>query len=190
MRRLATLALGGVILAGAAPAQELPAGDAARGEPLVAKCRTCHGSDGISKLVVAPNIAGEPEAYLAAQILAFRHGLRSNEMMNIVVKDLTDQEIADLAAWYAAKKPVATLTAPAEGAPELCVACHGADGISVIEEAPHLAGDSEMYISEQLLAFRDGTRASDAMSGIAQELTDEDIRAVAKWYAAVRLQVE
>ena len=190
MKTALTLALGGLLLAGSALAQELPAGDAAHGETLIAKCRTCHGADGIAKLIIAPNIAGEPEAYLAAQMAAFRDGTRQNEMMSVVVKTLTDQDIADMAAWYASQSVVATLNADPSGAPELCVSCHGADGISVVEDAPHLAGDSAMYLAAQIEALRDGSRPSEVMNAIAADLTDEEIAAAAAWYSEIKLSVE
>ena len=190
MRSFLKLAFGGVFLAGAAVAQEFPAGDPARGETLVGKCRTCHGSDGIAKLVVAPHIAGEPEAYLAAQLAAFRDGARRNEMMSVVVKDLSDQDIADLAAWYASHPVVANFADDPGGAPELCVACHGEAGIAEQDDTPHLAGDSAMYLDAQLNAFRDGSRESEVMNVIAADLTDADIKAAVDWYTRVQLNVE
>lgn len=185
-----TMALGGLMLAGSAIAQDLPSGDPSHGETLIAKCRTCHGSDGIAKLVIAPNIAGEPESYLAAQMIAFREGVRKNEMMSIVVKGLADQDIADMAAWYASQTVVATLDADPSGAPELCVACHGANGISEVEDVPYLAGDSAMYLEAQLQAFRDGSRVNEVMNAIAADLTDDDIAAAVDWYSKVSLAVE
>ncbi len=79
------------------------AGDAAKGGKIAAvKCSACHGIDGLSKLPQAPNIAGQVEQYLVEQIQAFRNGARKNEMMTLVVKPLSDSEVADLAAYYAA----------------------------------------------------------------------------------------
>jgi cytochrome c553 len=76
------------------------AGDAAAGRKKAVMCQTCHGLDGISKIPEAPSLAGQPEMYLAAQLKAFRSGARTNEMMSTVSKGLSDQDIADLAAWY------------------------------------------------------------------------------------------
>jgi cytochrome c553 len=78
------------------------AGSIAAGRQKAQQCQTCHGLDGLSKLPDAPNIAGSPEPYLARQLNAFRKGERKNEMMSIVVQPLSDQDIADLAAYYAA----------------------------------------------------------------------------------------
>ena len=94
-------------------------------------------------------------------------------MMSVVAAGLSDQQIADVAAWYAAQ--AATAVPPPgfdpAGAPEACVACHGADGIAVIAEAPNLAGENTIYIDTQLKAFRSGKRVSDIMTPIAEAST-------------------
>lgn len=78
------------------------AGDAAAGRRKAQQCQTCHGLDGLSKLPQAPNLAGQPEPYLVKALNDFRHGVRNNEMMSIVIKQLSDADVADLAAYYAA----------------------------------------------------------------------------------------
>ncbi|MGE0752728.1 MAG: cytochrome c [Variibacter sp.] len=78
------------------------AGDIKAGRQKALQCQTCHGLDGLSKLPDAPNIAGSPEPYLVKQLDAFRKGERKNEMMSVVAQPLSDQDIADLAAYYAA----------------------------------------------------------------------------------------
>jgi cytochrome c553 len=80
----------------------LAAGNVAAGRQKANACQTCHGLDGLSKMPDAPNIAGDPEEYLVRQLTAFRKGERKNEMMSIVVQPLSDQDVADLAAYYAA----------------------------------------------------------------------------------------
>jgi len=77
------------------------AADAKAGRALAAQCQVCHGLDGIAKIPIAPHLAGESEIYLQSQLKAFRSGKREHEIMTVVAKDLSDQEIADLAAWYA-----------------------------------------------------------------------------------------
>jgi cytochrome c553 len=76
------------------------AADAKAGRAIAAKCQVCHGLDGVAKIPIAPHLAGESEIYLQTQLKAFRSGKREHEMMTVVAKDLSDQEIADLAAWY------------------------------------------------------------------------------------------
>ena len=78
------------------------AGDMAAGRRKAVRCQTCHGLDGISKLPEAPNLAGQPQPYLVKSLKDYRTGTRSNELMTLVVKELDDQDIADLAAFYAA----------------------------------------------------------------------------------------
>lgn len=76
------------------------AADPAAGRKVAARCQACHGIDGLAKLPIAPNLAGESAGYLSTQLKAFKDGKRENAMMTVVVKDLTDEQIADVAAWY------------------------------------------------------------------------------------------
>lgn len=76
------------------------AADAKAGRKKAQMCAACHGIDGISKMPMAPNIAGSPAMYLEKQIKAFRSEERKDETMNVVAKPLSDADIADLAAWY------------------------------------------------------------------------------------------
>ncbi len=99
--RGAAIALFGVLwvcaLCGAAAA-----GDVKAGRQEAAKCAVCHGLDGLAKIAEAPNLAGQNENYLIKQLEAFKDGERNNEMMSIVIKDLTQSDIEDLAAYYSA----------------------------------------------------------------------------------------
>jgi cytochrome c553 len=78
------------------------AADVAAGRRKALQCQTCHGLDGLSKLPEAPHLAGQPERYLVKSLDDYRKGLRKHDMMTLVAKDLTDQDVADLAAYYAA----------------------------------------------------------------------------------------
>jgi cytochrome c553 len=69
----------------------------------------CHGPNGISTAPDAPNIAGQPAIYLAAQLRAYRSGARKHEVMAVMAKPLTDDDIQNLAAWYASIRIEATL---------------------------------------------------------------------------------
>lgn len=77
------------------------AADAKAGRKKAQMCAACHGIDGISKMPMAPNIAGSPAMYLEKQMKSFRSEERKDETMNVVAKPLSDADIADLAAWYA-----------------------------------------------------------------------------------------
>jgi cytochrome c553 len=77
------------------------AGDAKAGRAKAeAFCGVCHGVDGLAKIPEAPNLAGQSETYLTEQITAFKSGERKNEMMSVVVQDLSDTDIENLAAYY------------------------------------------------------------------------------------------
>ena len=81
--------------------QTAMAGDAAAGKSRAAACAACHGANGISSNEIWPNLAGQKETYLAAQIKAFRDGDRKNPMMAPMAAGLSDADIANLAAYYA-----------------------------------------------------------------------------------------
>lgn len=96
-RTLGRIAVAILLLATAAPSA---AGDVAAGRRKAIACQACHGLDGLSKLPDAPHLAGQPERYLVKSLDEYRKGVRKNELMSIVVKDLSDQDIADLASYY------------------------------------------------------------------------------------------
>jgi cytochrome c553 len=84
-------------------------GDRAAGRSRAEACVQCHGANGISVLPNAPNLAGQPEAYMVEQLRQFRSGRRPSEVMGVIAKPLADRDIDDLAAWYAAITVEATL---------------------------------------------------------------------------------
>ena len=94
MKRLA------VALIALAAASGAMAGDPAAGKAKSATCSACHGADGISPNPLWPNLAGQKEQYLVKQIKAFRDGTRQDPSMAPMVKNLTDADIEDLAAYY------------------------------------------------------------------------------------------
>ena len=77
-------------------------GDAKAGRQKAEVCAVCHGLDGLAKIPEAPNLAGQSEGYLIEQITAFKSGERKNEMMSVVVQDLSPTDIENLAAYYSA----------------------------------------------------------------------------------------
>lgn len=101
MTRLAPLF--GLLLWGLAGLMPFPASaqDASSGKAKAGMCATCHGPTGLSQLPNAPHLAGQPAIYLVEQLKNYRSGKRPNEVMAVIAKPLTDQEIDDLAAWYA-----------------------------------------------------------------------------------------
>ena len=82
----------------------LAAGDKAAGRKKARMCAVCHGIDGVGKRPDVPHIAGESNIYLKHQLEAFRSGKRQHREMSIVAGGLSDEDIADLIAWYSAIK--------------------------------------------------------------------------------------
>jgi len=79
-------------------------GDAANGEQLAATCAACHGADGNSAIPANPKLAGQYESYLVYALKAYRSGARQNAIMAGFAAALTDQEMADLAAWFSSQE--------------------------------------------------------------------------------------
>jgi cytochrome c553 len=104
MRRLERVVVVLVTAAGAAFAADDDAGR----RLATTTCASCHGANGLSVRPDAPNLAGQPADYLAAQLRAYRAGTRRNEVMSVVAKPLTDEQVAALAAWFAAIRVEAT----------------------------------------------------------------------------------
>jgi cytochrome c553 len=95
-------ALAGAALALLAAA--VPAADVSVGRQKAQSCAVCHGALGLSVTPDAPNLAGQPELYLATQLRAYRSGKRAHEVMAVMAKPLSDDDIGALAAWYASLK--------------------------------------------------------------------------------------
>lgn len=81
------------------------AGDAEKGKAKSATCAACHGANGISMIPNYPNLAGQKELYLVEQLKAFRDGIRKNPVMAPMAANLSDDDIADLAAFYSKLNP-------------------------------------------------------------------------------------
>ena len=97
--------IAGVLLcAGAAQAR-----DPVAGQKLAGMCAACHGQNGLSTLPNAPHLAGQPAIYVVEQLKNYRNGSRKNEVMAVIAKPLTDEQIDDLAAWYASIQITATV---------------------------------------------------------------------------------
>lgn len=93
-----------------------------------------------------------------------------------------------LATLFAIAPARAADLAAGERKARACVACHGADGISVQPNVPHLAGQPALYVAEQLRQFRSGRRPNEVMAVIAKPLADADIDDLAAWYEAIRIE--
>lgn len=193
----------------AAPAPVAPA-TVAKGDPAKALklanevCGACHGMDGNSATPIYPSLAGQHPEYTAKQLRDFRSGARRNAIMAPNVAKLTDDDILNLAAFYAAQQPKPRLAKNAElvaaglrlymggnagsGVPA-CAACHGPAGAGIPAQFPRLAGQHAKYVESQLRHFRSGARANDGgrmMQVIARKLTDQEMKAVAEYVSGLR----
>jgi cytochrome c553 len=98
------------LAAAAFAAGNAAAADATAGKKKAAgTCAVCHGIDGLSKNPEAPNLAGDNADYLVKQLNAFKNGERKNEMMSIIAQSLGDDDVANVAAWYASLKVTVTM---------------------------------------------------------------------------------
>jgi cytochrome c553 len=79
---------------------------------------------------------------------------------------------------------------PGRAKAQPCTPCHGARGISVAPDAPHLAGQPRLYVEQQLKAFRSGARRHEVMNIVAKPLSDGDIAALAEWYASIPIEAK
>jgi len=102
----ASLCLLAVAFLGSSPAH---AADPAAGKKKASACAVCHGLDGLSKNPDAPNLAGDSADYIVKQLKAFRDGTRQNDQMSIMAQGLSDDDMANLAAWYSSIKVTATM---------------------------------------------------------------------------------
>ncbi|HUP98190.1 MAG TPA: cytochrome c [Usitatibacter sp.] len=78
---------------------------------------------------------------------------------------------------------------PGRAKAQACVPCHGTQGLSVMPDAPHLAGQPRIYLEQQLKDFRSGKRRHEVMNVIAKPLSDADLAALAEWYASIEVEV-
>jgi cytochrome c553 len=167
-----------------------------RGATLALRCTMCHGERGMSD-ANSPNLAGQYASVVYKQLIDFQTGARTNAVMSPMAVNLSDQDMRDLAAYYAslprppAQRKVSASLAPAivaHGAPMRnvppCAACHG--GIDQKAGSPWLDGLPAAYTKAQLMAFRSGARTNDidaVMRNVARNMSDEEIEEAASYYA-------
>ncbi len=152
-------------------------------------CGACHGVNGVSIQATIPNLAGQKSGYIKQQVIAMRDGDRKNHQMIEVVKNLTDQQIVSLADYFSNQQSMKVgateVNQQGRNIRSACISCHGIKGITVNEEWPNIAGQKKDYLQNQLMAFRDGSRYGPSMKVIANELTVDQIKAVAEYYSQV-----
>lgn len=165
-------------------------------------CAACHTADGSRGAPANPIIQGQHAEYLAKQLTEFKSGVRNNAIMKGMAATLSDEDIKNVAAFYASKqaKPgfaknkdtvqlgekiyrggIADRSIPA------CASCHSPNGAGLPVQYPRLAGQHSDYTEAQLTAFRAGTRTNNAqMTGVAAKMNDREIKAVSDYIAGLR----
>lgn len=175
-------------------------GDAKAGEAKAAVCAACHGAKGNSAVPAWPKLAGQGAVYTYTQLKQFKSGARNNAIMAGQVAALSDQDMQDLAAYFAAQDAtpgVASKDAVAIGEKlyragaadrglPACSSCHGPAGAgNPAAGYPHVGGQHAEYNAAQLNAYRKGERKAGTngqmMAEIAAKLTDEEIAALASY---------
>lgn len=185
--RAATLLMAATMLAPAAFAE----GDAEQGRQLGFTCLGCHGIEGQRNAYPSfrvPRLGGQGLGYIENALRAYRDGTRPHPTMHAQASSLTDNDIENLLAWLE-ESGTATDVATAEQvsalpAAGICITCHGADSTGVVPQPPVLAGQHSDYLVHALTQYKDGTRSGNVMVAFAAPLTDEDIRAISKYYAS------
>ncbi len=198
MKNYLAITMSLLILTAFAPAQA--GGDPEAGKVKSASCAACHGADGNSVNPEWPKLAGQHEGYLVQQLLYFSDGERDNAIMKGMVTGLSDQDRADLGAYYASQQVTYGTADPAlvelgeliyrggnaESGVAPCMGCHGPTGSgNPAANYPALHGQHAKYVENQLHGFAEGNRINEnsikMMQIIASRMTNKEIRAVASY---------
>lgn len=181
-------------------------GSAEAGKVKSVTCSACHGADGNSINPEWPNLAGQHEGYLLRQLQAFKSGARQNPLMGPQAMTLSDEDMADLAAFFSQQSPKGGVADPElvpagerlyrggnlEANIAACTGCHGPAGRGNPEASyPALQGQQSGYVVAQLKAYREGSRKTDAnmnqmMRNVAARMTDAEMQAVASYIQGLR----
>ncbi|ATP47917.1 MULTISPECIES: c-type cytochrome [unclassified Pseudomonas] len=187
-------------VAGAAIAAEPIKGDAAAGQAKTAVCGACHNPDGNSLAPNFPKLAGQGQRYLEKQLHDIKSGKRTVLEMTGMLAAFSDQDLADIAAYFASQKGSVGAADPKlvergralfnggdleKGMPA-CTGCHSPNGAGIaLAGFPHLSGQHSQYVTKQLTEFREGVRTNDGdamtMRTIAGKLSNHDIEALASY---------
>jgi cytochrome c553 len=167
------------------------AGDADRGQKLSYTCYGCHGIENYKNVYPTysvPKLQGQHPEYLVAALQGYRSGDRAHSTMHAQAASMSDQDMQDIAAFLAGNtlQPGAGTAAAPPKSVELCIACHGPDGVGITSMYPTIAGQHEDYIERSLLDYKNGARKNPVMAGFVAQLTDKDIAEIAAYYAKQR----
>ena len=170
------------------------AADIAAGKEKAELCAACHGEAGLSQTENIPSLAGQLDQFIQWQLVFFRSGARKNEQMQPIVEQLTNEDIRDLGAYFAALPP---FKGAKDDNPDLsekgkqaaagrrCASCH-TDTFVGTKAVARIAGQREEYLVKALHDYKSGVRsggAQAAMADVAYPLSDEEITALAHYLA-------
>lgn len=205
MNRFLRLPLGLVLALASGLAQAQLMGDAEAGEAKSQTCVACHDANGAGTAPENPNLAGQVPGYIADQLAKFKSGQRQNAVMSGMAAGLSEQDMADLDAYYSSMPPIegAVSEEEAEAAQRAarlyrggdqsrdiaaCMGCHGPSGQGIPTRFPHVSGQKQAYLVNQLQAFKSGERQSDAemMNTVAFRLTQQEIEDLATFMHALK----
>ena len=173
------------------------AGDVAIGKKKAETCMGCHAVKGYFNVYPSykvPKVAGQNATFIENALKGYRDGSRTHETMKANAANLSDQDIADIAAFFAAEKYAteessnpqnAALVALGKEKSASCAACHGAAGIAANPMWPTLAGQHPSYIINALESYTDGRRNDPTMKGMAAGLDSEARKALAAYYSSL-----
>lgn len=176
------------------------AGDAKAGQTKAAMCGACHGADGNSAAPNFPKLAGQGERYLLKQMNDIKSGNRNVLEMTGLLTNMSEQDMADIAAYFASQNMSVGAADPAlvkagealfrggklaEGMPA-CTGCHSPNGAGNDAAGfPQLGGQHAQYVAKQLTDFREGNRTNDGdsmmMRSVAAKLSNKDIQAISSY---------
>lgn len=182
-----------LLLAAALFAQTAVAeGDPEAGKQIGYTCLGCHGIEGYRNAYPSfrvPKLGGQKAGYIEIALTGYRNGTRKHPTMVAQATSLSDQEIADVAAYLAS---IGNQTVAAGGTQDAsfekaaaCAACHGQNGISMNAAWPTLAGQHEEYLAYALKQYRNGGRKDPVMTAQAALLAEEDIPLLARYFASL-----
>jgi len=181
-----------LLVAPIAALAQAPAGDAKRGQELAYTCSGCHAIPNYKNVYPTysvPKLHGQRPQYLAAALKAYKSGERSHGTMHSQAASMNEQDMADVAAYLAGPNVLAdsrTDVKPSERpkASEVCLACHGTNGVGITADYPTIAGQHRDYIERALTDYQKGARKNAIMAGMAATLTKQDIEELAAYYSS------
>jgi cytochrome c553 len=174
-------------------------GDPVAGREKSQLCQGCHGEEGISAEGLIPKLAGQYGKYIAKELRNYQSGVRSHQIMNAMAATISDDDLADIAAYFASRKKMKGGGTDNETGRRLfthgdisrtvvaCINCHGVNGKGLTPKTsmfPVIGGQQRDYIRRQLINFRKGDRTNSPngiMNRITQHLTDVEIESLAEY---------